>query len=372
METRLEPATTDPAPAASARPLQVHFLTRLGHALSVAGDPVSATEQTLRDVAVAYGLSDVEIGVLPTLALVRARTRGAPALDLAGAEVGESLRLDQVAALHDIVDVARRGQLAADEGLARLAAVWATPPRFGAAVRVAGHVILTVGLGLIITPRPGALVLCAGLGLLVGLLTELGRRWASLGVLLPVVAAVLVSVLVFLATRAGYVVAPLLLLVPPLITFLPGGVLTTTMVGLADRHPIAGATRLVAGATQVALLVFGIVVGQTLVGLPAAQAVLCAALVDRRPLATKAPPADRDGQSEALYRRPTRRQRVWGGCRPFRATNPGAEAPGRSSPEALGETGRAGSPDRPVVARRAPQSLERCGRPQVPLGSVVA
>jgi uncharacterized membrane protein YjjB (DUF3815 family) len=85
-------------------------------------------------------------------------------------------------------------------------------------------------------------------------------------------AATLVSVLVFLATRAGYVVAPLLLLVPPLITFLPGGVLTTAMVELADRHPIAGATRLVAGATQVMLLVFGIVVGQTLVGLPAEEA----------------------------------------------------------------------------------------------------
>jgi uncharacterized membrane protein YjjB (DUF3815 family) len=107
---------------------------------------------------------------------------------------------------------------------------------------------------------------------LVGLLTELARRWASLDALLPVIAATLVSVLVFLATRAGYAVAPLLLLIPPLITFLPGGMLTTAMLELADRHPIAGATRLVAGATQVALLVFGIVVGQTLVGLPTEQA----------------------------------------------------------------------------------------------------
>src|SRR5262245_57564559 len=191
METRLEPATTDPAPGASARALQVRFLTLLGHALSVAGEPVSSTEQTLRDVAVGYGLSDVEIGVLPTLVLVRARTRGVPALDLAGAEVGEALRLDQVGALHDIVDLARRGQLAADDGLQRVADVWATPARFRAPVRVAGHVILSVGLGLIITPQPAALLLCAGLGVLVGLLTELSRRWASLDVLLPVMAATL-------------------------------------------------------------------------------------------------------------------------------------------------------------------------------------
>jgi uncharacterized membrane protein YjjB (DUF3815 family) len=174
--------------------------------------------------------------------------------------------------LHDIVDLARRGQLTADDGLERVAEVWATPARYGAAVRIAGQVILSVGLGLIITPRPSALILCAGLGVLVGLLTELSRRWASLDVLVPVIAATLVSVLVFLGTQAGHVVAPLLLLVPPLITFLPGGVLTTAMVELADGHPIAGATRLVAGVTRVVLLVFGIVVGQTLVGLPADQA----------------------------------------------------------------------------------------------------
>jgi hypothetical protein len=117
METRFEPAPTDPAAGASARAQQVHFLTRLGHALSVAGDPVSATEQTLRDVAASYDLADVEIGVLPTLVLVRARTHGGPALDLAGAEVGEALRLDQVNALHDIVDLARRGLLLGRRGL---------------------------------------------------------------------------------------------------------------------------------------------------------------------------------------------------------------------------------------------------------------
>jgi hypothetical protein len=41
--------------------------------------------------------------------------------------------------------------------------------------------------------------------------------------------------------------------------------LTTAIVELADRHPIAGSTRLIAGATQVVLLVFGIVAGQTVV-----------------------------------------------------------------------------------------------------------
>lgn len=252
--------------------LQVAFLTQLGHALGTAGDPVSSTERTLRSVADGYGLADLEIAVLPTLVLVRAHQAGVSTIDLVGAEVGDGLRLDQVAAVFEIVDLARQGQLPAQSGLDRLAAIWTIPARFGAPVRVVGHVILSIGLGLIITPRPSALLYCAGLGLLVGLLTEVGRRWTTVDVLLPVLASLLVSLIVFLAAQVGQVVAPLLLLIPPLITFLPGGALTTAMLELADRHPIAGATRLVAGATQVVLIVFGILAGQTLVGIPAALA----------------------------------------------------------------------------------------------------
>jgi uncharacterized membrane protein YjjP (DUF1212 family) len=251
--------------------VQVEFLAQLGGALSAADDPVSSTQHTLDHLATSYGLSDVEIAVLPTMILVRAREKGVLTLDLAGR--GDSdLRLDQVGEVYDIVDETRRGELGAAAGLARLSDMWATPPRFGVAVRVLGHVILALGLGLILTPRPLALVWCAALGLLVGLLRELGQRWTALDVLLPVVAAVLVSVIVFLATEAGQIVSPLLLLIAPLITFLPGGMLTTAMIELADRQTIAGATRLVAGITQVVLLVFGLVVGQTLVGIHPAQA----------------------------------------------------------------------------------------------------
>jgi uncharacterized membrane protein YjjP (DUF1212 family) len=250
---------------------QVQFLAQLGGALSAADDPVSSTQHTLDSLATSYGLSDVEIAVLPTMVLVRARERGLLSLDLAG-RGDRDLRLDQVGQLYTIVDQATRAEFGPEEGLARLADMWAAPPRFGALVRVVGHIILAVGLGLILTPRPMALVWCAGLGLLVGVLRELGARWASLDVLLPVVASTLVSVIVFLATDAGQIVAPLLLLIAPLITFLPGGVLTTAMIELADRQTIAGATRLVAGITQVVLLVFGLVVGQTLVGIHPSQA----------------------------------------------------------------------------------------------------
>jgi uncharacterized membrane protein YjjP (DUF1212 family) len=259
------------------QPLQVAFLTQLGSALSAAGDPVSSTELTLRRVARRIGLSNVDVGVLPTLVFVRGKTGNGegdgdgdgetPTVDLAGADSDHTLRLDQIGALYDIVDAAQLGELSATDGLARVHDLWTMPPRFGTAVRILGQVILSIGLGLIITPRPTALLYCAGLGLLIGVLIELGSHSATLRVLLPVLASLIVSIVVFLATAAGEVFAPLLLLIPPLITFLPGGMLTTAMLELADHHPIAGASRLMAGATQVFMLVFGIIAAQLLVGL---------------------------------------------------------------------------------------------------------
>jgi uncharacterized membrane protein YjjP (DUF1212 family) len=252
----------------TARALEIAFLTRLGHALSAAGDPVSSTERTLRGIAQRNGLSDVQIGVLPTLVLVRGHDSPLPMMDLATADVGHDLRLDQIGALYDIVHSAQLGQLSAGDGLARLSDVWTMQPRFGAPLRIMGQVVLSVGLGLILTPNANALAYCAVLGLIVGLLIELALRWPTLEVLLPAVASLLVAVIVFVAASADLVSGPLLLLIPPLITFLPGGMLTTAIVELADHHSIAGASRLLAGATQVLLLVFGIVAAQALVGLP--------------------------------------------------------------------------------------------------------
>jgi uncharacterized membrane protein YjjP (DUF1212 family) len=192
-QTEAGKIATEPPRRSSNRLLQVEFLTQLGQALSAADDPVSSTKETLDLIAARYGLPDAEIAVLPTMLLVRAREHGQPTLDLASG-VDRTLRQDQVGDLYAIVDMARRGALTAGEGLARLADMWATPARFGPAIRVVGHVVLALGLGLIMTPRPTALLWCAGLGVVVGVIKELGERWRSFEVLLPVVAAVVVSV----------------------------------------------------------------------------------------------------------------------------------------------------------------------------------
>ncbi|MBV9328258.1 MAG: threonine/serine exporter family protein [Chloroflexi bacterium] len=254
--------------------VQLRLLARLGQALCTGGDPVSSTRDALLRVTRTFGIQDIEIGVLPTLVFIRAG-QDAPAVEVASVAASgpdKTLRLDQISVLYAIVRQVESGRLSAVDAMARVDEMWRLPPRFGLAARVLGHAILVVGLGLILTPRLNALIWCVGLGLLVGLAKELGEQWETTDVLLPVVASLLVSLIVFRATMAGQIVSPLLLLIPPLITFLPGGMLTTAMIELADGNPISGATRLIAGATQVLLLVFGIVAGESLVGIAADQA----------------------------------------------------------------------------------------------------
>jgi uncharacterized membrane protein YjjB (DUF3815 family) len=57
-------------------------------------------------------------------------------------------------------------------------------------------------------------------------------------------------------------------MIAPLVTFLPGAALTMAVVELSAAEMIAGASRLVTGSLQLALLAFGIVGAEQVVGFP--------------------------------------------------------------------------------------------------------
>ena len=56
------------------------------------------------------------------------------------------------------------------------------------------------------------------------------------------------------------------MLVPPLVTFLPGGMLTLGMVELAYGDMVSGSSRLITGFVQLVLLTFGLAAGAALLG----------------------------------------------------------------------------------------------------------
>jgi uncharacterized membrane protein YjjB (DUF3815 family) len=94
------------------------------------------------------------------------------------------------------------------------------------------------------------------------------QRHPRFNILLPVIVSIVVSTLIFNLTRLGFIYGPANLLVAPLVTFLPGSLLTTGMIELASTHILSGSARLIYGGAVLALLFIGIAVGLNLSNLP--------------------------------------------------------------------------------------------------------
>jgi uncharacterized membrane protein YjjP (DUF1212 family) len=253
-------ATTDELP------LLREFVVQLGGAMTIAGDSVDSINRTLETITTAYGSHDFEFFVLPTGIFVESGEAASARVLLSTSNPHASLRFDQIAAIYELVHRAERAEVSPFDGLTELVRINRMPPSFNPFVRVGGHALLTVGLALLLQPTLGGVVAAFALGALVGLLKL--PRLATLDLIFPIVAAFLVSVVVFAFTHwTGVGDNPIRVLIPPLATFLPGGLLTIATVELAAGQTVAGSSRIVSGVVRLGLLAFGILAAASLVGI---------------------------------------------------------------------------------------------------------
>jgi uncharacterized membrane protein YjjP (DUF1212 family) len=234
---------------------------------------VSETQERLTRIAAASGGGDdARVVVLPT-ALMIAFGQGGWATVESTPQHATALRLDQVSALYELVREAEHGEVDPADGLRRLEAIRAMPPRHGAVVSVLGYTVMTIGLCLVLDPSARDVALSAVLGALVGVIVLATRDRPGLAPLVPVLSALVVSAIAFEAVQRDAADPGLRALIAPLVTFLPGAALTTATVELASGEMVAGASRLVFGGVQLLLLAFGIVAGVELAGLPSESVV---------------------------------------------------------------------------------------------------
>jgi uncharacterized membrane protein YjjP (DUF1212 family) len=265
----LGPEDTQPLPRLSREqvppPRELVLLLRaLGVALLNSTEAASTITTTLEDIAAAYDV-DAQVLVMPTGILFRI---GRDEVDLAAAST-MALRLDQIAGIEDLVAALQRAAVTPAQGLTQLERILAAEPRFGPLVGVAGQTVLSLGFGLLLNPELEALPAYGALGLFVGLLRLVAARWPTLSVALPVVSALLVTVLTVVLVVPLVGDDPLRLATPALVSFLPGATLTIATIELATGQMVSGASRLVWGVSQLLLLTFGVFVGLSLVTMPA-------------------------------------------------------------------------------------------------------
>ena len=243
-----------------AKPVQVtmtipDLLGSLGLAMLQSQLPTSDIERQLGDIARAYGRPDLRMVVLPTSILVedpaQARTGVFPLLS-------GSYRLDQAGAMERLVARVVGEHPEPEEAIREIARISQTPPRFSGHTMIVGHMILTLGFGMVINPTATALPAYLVLGALVGLVITLMRGRASVQLLLPVATSFLLTLLTLVTLSDVLPDDPLLLVAPALLAFLPGHMLTVAAVELTSNQVIAGASRLVYGFAQLGLLAFGV------------------------------------------------------------------------------------------------------------------
>lgn len=250
----------------------LELLQLLGVAMCEAGESTDRITMILDEVATSFGAQGVRYFVLPTGVFVRVEVGATTKVDFTPAG-NVALRLDQVDALYRLIDDLRHHRTDLDGARARLDSLRAAKRRFGAMGTILGTPVLILGLGLMLNPSAEAVPAYLALGLVVGGLRWWADRVHTLSLVLPVVAAFVVTWVSFRLVAPLLGVPPADLVIPSLITFLPGAALTMGTVELSLGAMIAGSSRLVFGLTRLLLLSFGITVGVQVAGLPSAALV---------------------------------------------------------------------------------------------------
>jgi uncharacterized membrane protein YjjP (DUF1212 family) len=247
------------------------FVVELGAAMNAVGEPVYDVQHRLTRIAYAYGVQGARVSAFPTSLLVTLGRGHSATLELT-TPMSASPRLDQIAALHRLLDEAELGTVPPAEGLQRLDGIRELGPRFGPVTSIAGYAVLTIGIALILHPAPRDVAAAAVFGAIVGVLRFVVRGQPTLQVLLPVLAAFAISALTALAVEHHLTDPGLRAMVASLIVFLPGAALTTGVLELAAGEMIAGSSRLVWASIQLMLLAFGILAGVEAAGIPTSKA----------------------------------------------------------------------------------------------------
>lgn len=238
------------------------MLREIGIALLEVEQPTQLVAARLANIAANYTDSPVRVVTLPTALVIQVGTVGYE-VEVSNAY---TLQLDLAGRIEDITELAEAGAITTADAIAGIAEARTMQPRFGALTTIVAYGITTVGFGMVITPTWVALPAYLFLGLVVGAIVMLGRPFPSLNPVLPTLSAMIVTILAtwFVAEAAND--GLLRVISPALVALLPGMSLTIGAMELASSEILAGASRLVYGITQLALLAFGVALGIHIAG----------------------------------------------------------------------------------------------------------
>ena len=243
----------------------MEFLTELGKALTASGISVVDITSILEKIAQAYN-AKAEILVFPTMLLLKIGEQESAPLNAAIQKPG-LLPLNQVSEIYDLIYKAEAGKISPIEGKKCLRKILSEKHKFGPLGILFGYILFSMGIGMLLQPTPEQLIVSGVLGAIVGILLIFSRGRTRFLLILPVVAALIVTSLSIWGVKSGLVTGSVAMLLPALAYFLPGATLTTGMFELAYGEIISGASRVIYGTAILFLILFGVLVGIQITGI---------------------------------------------------------------------------------------------------------
>ncbi len=244
----------------------MEFLTELGKALTASGISVVDITSILEKIAIAYK-TKAEVLVFPTMILIKIGEQESAPLNAANQKPG-FLPLNQVSEIYELIYKAETAEISPTEGKKCLRKILSEKHRFGPIGILIGYVLFSMGIGMLLQPTPEQLVVSGVLGAIVGVLLILSQGRNRFLLILPVIAALIVSSLFLYGIKVGLLTGSVAMLLPALAYFLPGATLTTGMFELAYGEIISGASRVIYGTAILFLILFGVLVGIQITGIP--------------------------------------------------------------------------------------------------------
>ena len=243
----------------------MEFLTELGKALTASGISVVDITSILEKIAIAYK-TQAEILVFPTMILIKIGEHESAPLNAANQKPG-FLPLNQVSEIYQLIYKAEAAEISPTEGKECLRKILLEKHQFGPIGILIGYILFSVGIGLLLQPTPEQLLVSGVLGAIVGILLIISRDRTRFLLILPVIAALIVSSLFLYSIQIGLITGSVAMLLPALAYFLPGATLTTGMFELAYGEIISGASRVIYGTAILFLILFGVLVGIQITGI---------------------------------------------------------------------------------------------------------
>ena len=224
----------------------------------------------VRRIAAAHG-AEAEIAVQADGAILSVHENGRVQTIAVVAEQ-DITRLDRYSDLRSVIERAKHPDADLEELGDQIGRIAASPPIYPEWAKGLGIVLFTIGFSVNVQATWQEVWVAALTSSIVALLVLVGDRIGRVSVLTPFLAAVAVSVTVLsIVDASDSVGGGILLMVPALFFFIPGDILSASMLELAAGRITTGSAQFVNAIFSLLLLYVGIVFGAVLTGTDASS-----------------------------------------------------------------------------------------------------